>query len=203
MFLKLAGRRCLVVGAGRVGESKIAGLMAAGGEVLVVAPWATDGVSAWARAQKVRWQPRGFEPKDLDGVFLTVVATSSRELDEQVYCEARRRGVLCNVVDNPLHCDFYYPAVVRRGALQIAISTDGKSPALAQRLRHDLEHQFGQEYEPWIEYLGEQRKRLFERAMGSKRRRQLLHSMASRESFEMFVRPTVGHAARSSRKRAV
>lgn len=187
-FLKLAGRYCLVVGAGAVGESKIKGLLAAGAKVNVVAPRAGETVYAWARAGMISWQPRGFEPSDLERVFLVVVATSFRELNEEVYRQAQERGVLCNVVDDPMHCDFYYPAVVRRGALQIAISTDGKSPALAQRLRQELERQFGPEYGAWMEDLGEERQRLFRKPMDAELRRRLLHSRASRESFEKFAR---------------
>src|SRR5215831_1364194 len=135
IFLKLTGRACLVVGGGSVGTPKIEGLLAAGADVTVVAPHATELVKTWAEEETVAWHARRFEPADLDGVFLAVIVTSSPELNDLVFREAQRRGVLANVVDDPPRCDFYYPAVVRRGAFQIAVSTDGKSPALAQRLR--------------------------------------------------------------------
>jgi precorrin-2 dehydrogenase / sirohydrochlorin ferrochelatase len=180
MFLKLAGRRCLVVGAGPVGESKIERLLLAGADVRVVAPRATRAVRAWACAGKVCWEARGFKPADLDSVFLVVAATSSAELHEQIFQEARRRRVLCNVVDDPARCDFYYPAVVRRGPLQIAISTSGRSPALAQHLKRELDQQFGPEYETWVEQLGKARQKLFARAISPARRRRLLHRLASR-----------------------
>ena len=160
MFIKLAGRPCLVVGAGGVGTSKIEGLLAAGATVRVVAPEATPEVAERSRAGRLSWHARGFESQDLDGTFLAVVATPSRELNARVFEEASRRGVLCNVVDDPPYCDFYYPAVVRRGDLQIAVSTSGRSPALAARLRRDLEQQFGPEYEPWVEELGQEREKL-------------------------------------------
>jgi len=188
MFLKLSNRPCLVVGAGRVGEEKIKSLLAAGALVIVVAPEATETVAQWARDGKLSWQPRRFQPADLDGKFLAVVATPSAELNDGIYREAQRRGVLCNVVDDPPLCDFYYPAVVNRGKLQIAISTNGQSPALAQRLRRDLEQQFGSEYEEWVEALGRKRQDLLKLAMGSEERRRLLHSLVTRESFEEFVR---------------
>lgn len=188
LFLKLAGRACLVVGAGRVGESKIAGLLSAGAMVRVVAPEATAAVAEWARVGRISWEARFFSPADLEGVILVVVATSSRELNEQVFREARGRGVLCNVVDDPPRCDFYYPAVVRRGHLQIAISTGGQSPALAQRLRRDFEQQFGPEYEAWVEQLGQARANLMARAIDPESRRRLLRLMASRGRFEEFVR---------------
>jgi precorrin-2 dehydrogenase/sirohydrochlorin ferrochelatase len=188
VFLKLTGRPCLVVGAGRVGESKIEGLLAAGATVKVVAPEATDAVSQWARVGKISWQTRRFEPSDLSGVFLVVVATPSRELNDSVYREAQRRNILCNVVDDPPRCDFYYPAVVSRGELKIAISTGGQSPALAQRLRRELEQQFGPEYEAWVEAVGRERQRLLALPMHSEERRRILHAQVTQERFEEFVR---------------
>jgi len=187
IFLKLTSRPCLVVGAGRVGEAKIEGLLAAGATVTVVAPEASEAVKHWARAGNISWQPRRFEPADLDGRFLVVVATPSRELNDGIYREAQRRGALCNVVDDPPHCDFYYPAVVNRGELQIAISTNGQSPALAQRLRQELEQQFGPEYAAWIEELGRQRQRLFAFPLKPQKRRRILHSLVTQEKFEEFV----------------
>jgi precorrin-2 dehydrogenase/sirohydrochlorin ferrochelatase len=182
IVLKLAGRACLVVGAGAVGETKIAGLLAAGADVRVVAPQATPVVAEWARSGAIQWEAREFVPADLRERFLVVAATSSKEVNDLVFREARRRGVLCNVVDDPVRCDFYYPAVVRRGDLQIAISTNGHSPALAQRLRRQLEEQFGPEYEPWVAQLGEARKKLFARRMDPERRRRILHRLASRKA---------------------
>ncbi len=188
IFLKLAGHRCLVVGAGAVGESKIESLLLAGADVRVVAPRATRIIRAWARTGEVRWEARRFHPADLQGTFLVVAATSSPQLHEQIFREARRRGVLCNVVDDPARCDFYYPAVVRRGPLQIAISTGGQSPALAQRLRKKLEQEFGPEYEMWVEHLGRARQMLLARAIEPERRRRLLHRLASQRAFETFHR---------------
>ena len=104
-------------------------------------------------------------------------------MNQTVFREARRRGVLCNAVDDPEHCDFYYPAVVRRGALQLAISTGGLSPALAQRLRRELEEQFGPEYAEWVEQLGRSRQQILARDLKPEDRRKLLHELASREAF--------------------
>src|SRR5438477_5419726 len=137
MFLKLEGRSCLVVGAGTVAEGKINSLLLSGAVVRVVAPRANAAVQEWARTSAIRWEEREFSPLDLDDVFLVVVATSSKDVNESVFREAKSRNVLCNVVDDPEHCDFYYPAVVRRGQLQIAISTAGESPTLAQKLRRE------------------------------------------------------------------
>jgi precorrin-2 dehydrogenase / sirohydrochlorin ferrochelatase len=187
MFLKLAGRRCIVVGGGAVGEDKIAGLLEAGAELVVVAPEVTHKVKEWAATGKIVRRARCFSPADLEGAFLVVAATSRPGVNHLVFREARQRGVLCNVVDDPERCDFYYPAVLRRGRLQIAISTGGSSPALARRLRQELEHQFSTYYGAWLEELAETRRRLISTPDAGQRRR-WLHGLASREAFESFVR---------------
>jgi precorrin-2 dehydrogenase/sirohydrochlorin ferrochelatase len=187
MFLKLSARPCLVVGAGTVAESKIASLVEAGGRVRVVAPEATPQVRSWAQSKGIEWHQRPFQPDDLEGMFLVVGATSSTELHERIFEEATRRGVLCNIVDVPSLCGFYYPSVVQRGALQIAISTAGQSPALAQRLRKQLEDQFGPEYEEWLAHLGEARDKLFSTKLDPEERKRLLHEDASEEAFKAFL----------------
>jgi precorrin-2 dehydrogenase / sirohydrochlorin ferrochelatase len=184
--LKLSGRRCLVVGAGPVAEEKIQGLLRARADVHVVAPQANPGVRALARASQVSWDARPFRPNDLAGIFLVVAATSSTKLHNQIYKLAKKRGILCNVVDDPPNCDFYYGSVLQRGALQIAISTSGYSPALAQRIRKQLEQSFGPEYEAWIEELGRAREDLFARPMESEERKRSLHRLAAQDSFEAF-----------------
>ncbi len=188
LFLKLSARSCLVVGAGAVAESKIASLLEASARVRVVAPEATPQVRSWAQSNTVEWRQRAFEPGDLDGMFSVVAATSSVELHERIFAEATRRGVLCNIVDVPTLCDFYYPSVVQRGPLQIAISTSGLSPALAQRLRKQLEEQFGPEYEEWLMQLGKAREKLHSAKMDPEERKRLLHQDASEEAFEAFLR---------------
>ena len=192
MFLKLTGRRCLVVGGGTIAESKIASLVEADAWVRVVAPAASSQVQSRANAGKIEWLQRRFQPDDLEGMFLVVAATSSREVHEQIFQRARQLGVLCNIVDVPALCDFYYPAVLHRGALQIAVSTGGQSPALAQRLRKELEEQFGPDYGPWLEHLGESRDKLFAQPMDPDDRKRLLHDLASEEAFELFRRKRGG-----------
>jgi precorrin-2 dehydrogenase / sirohydrochlorin ferrochelatase len=185
IFLKLEGRQCLVVGAGSVAEGKVRGLLDAGAIVRVVAPKAVFQIRQWDSESKLKWEPREFAAGDLGGgVSIVIAATNSHEVNTQIFHEARLRGVLCNAVDDPENCDFYYPAVVNRGDLQIAISTNGRSPALAQRLRKDLEEQFGPEYEAWVEELGEAREQLNATHMDADARKKLLHELASRQAFE-------------------
>jgi uroporphyrin-III C-methyltransferase / precorrin-2 dehydrogenase / sirohydrochlorin ferrochelatase len=179
MFVKLEGRRCLVVGAGKVGEPKIASLIESGARVRVVALEAGVKVHEWARAGKITLELRAFAPDDLDEIFVSVVATASRTLNESVYREANRRGILCNVVDVPEYCDFYYPAIVRRGDLQIAISTNGQSPSLAKRIRQELERQFGPEYTSWVAELGAKRKLVLTGELDPESKREVLYAQAS------------------------
>src|SRR3982074_1444666 len=184
LFVKLDGRQVLVVGAGRVGEPKIRGLLPTGAKIRVVAREASEGVRKWGRNGEITVEERDFLLSDLDQVFLVVVATSSRELNQQIYREAQARRILCNIVDVPEQCDFYYPAVVQRGDLQIAISTSGQSPSLAQKLRQQLERQFGPGYETWVAELGETRRLILASDLARERKQDLLHSLASREAFE-------------------
>jgi precorrin-2 dehydrogenase/sirohydrochlorin ferrochelatase len=187
MFLRLAGRRCVVVGAGALAESKIASLLDAGADVVVIAPEATPGVQQLATAGKLRWLNRPFAAGDLSEAFLVVAATGSPEADETVFQEGRHFGVLCNTVDDPPRCDFFYGAVVRRGPLQIAISTGGASPALAARLRRELEEQFGPEYQNWLLHLAQRRRAILAAHLPPEQKRQELEGIASRASFERFI----------------
>ena len=184
MFMKLAAKQCLVVGAGKVGEPKIGALIDTGASVHVVAVAASGQVREWADAGKIELELRPFTASDLDGKFLAVAATASESLNKLIYQEAQRRGVLCNVVDVPEYCDFFYPAVMRRGDLQIAVSTAGQSPSLAQKIRQQLERQFGEGYAAWVEQLGETRRLILASDLDQETKWELLHSLASREAFE-------------------
>ncbi len=190
MFVKLRGRLCVVVGGGQIAEAKIPGLLAAEAKIRVVAPEVTESLAARARDGQIEWVHKTFEATDLAGAYLAVAATSDIAVNHEVFREAEARSILCNAVDDPDYCHFYYPSVVRRGALQIAISTEGLSPALAQRLRRELEAQFGPEYEPWLNWLGAARKFLRAKKEDPEETRQLLHQLASPEMFTRFLRDT-------------
>ena len=172
-----------MVGAGKVAEGKIRGLIEASASVEVVAPEAVWQIQKWAWEGAIGWKARTFHATDLDQVSIVVAATSVPEVNAEIFQQARLRNVLCNSVDDPQNCDFYYPAVVNRGDLQIAISTSGRSPALAQRLRRELEAQFGPEYESWVDELGRERDLLNAHHLDAEARRKLLHEMASSEAF--------------------
>jgi len=194
MFVKLArrgglaGRDCLVVGAGKISEGKVSGLLEAGAKVRVVAPSATEEIAEWHHAKKIVWKKRKYEKKDLRGAFLVVAATNSEKVHKAIFRDAQKAGVLCNIVDVPELCDFYYPSVVRRGDLQIAVSTAGASPMLAKRLRQKFEREFGSEYSEWLKELESQRKEIRARKISLEEKNRLLEQIASAESFEKFVK---------------
>jgi precorrin-2 dehydrogenase/sirohydrochlorin ferrochelatase len=159
----------------------------------VVALEATETVREWSRAGLLALQERGFIPSDLNGVFLAVIATAQRDLNELGYAEAQKRNVLCNVVDVPEQCDFYYPALVKRGDLQIAISTSGQSPALARRLREQLEKEFPPSYADWVAELGATRRDILKSNLTREQKRELLMSLAGRPAFEEMLAADSGH----------
>ena len=190
IFLKLDGKPCLVVGAGRIAQGKIAGLLESGARVHVVAPIATAQVQAWSEAGTISWEARPFETSDLDDTFLVVAATASPEANNAIYADAQRRRILCNVVDVPDLCDFYYAAVVRRGKLQVAISTAGESPTLAQRLRKEIEQHIPEEYAAWLDKVGRERRTLLRKEPDPSRHLEQLRALSSRAEFDSFISRT-------------
>ncbi len=184
IFLKLQQRPCLVVGAGTIAAPKIDSLLRAGAIVTVVAPEASAELAESAAQQHFRWIAREFETADLDGVFLVITATDRQPINHRVAEEARARNILCNSVDDPPDCDFFYPSVVRRNDLQIAISTAGKSPALAQRLRAEIDALLDEDAGTWLDSLGETRLHILSRFPASEERKQALHLLAQRETCE-------------------
>ena len=187
IFVKLQDRLVVVVGGGTIAQGKIEGLLAAEARVRVVAPQVTPAIAQWLGQGRVEWQAKTFASADLDGAFLVIAATSAPGVNEAVFSEADVRGILCNAVDDIEHCHFYYGSVVQRGDLQIAVSTNGKSPALAQRLRLLLEKQFGPEYELWLEWLGAARELLRAGDNSADSKKVLLHHLASEPMFERFL----------------
>jgi siroheme synthase-like protein len=187
IFVKLRDRLVVVVGGGAIAEGKMESLFAAAARVRVVAPQVTPAIAQWIEQGRVEWKAKTFAPADLDGAYLVIAATSAPSVNEAVFSEADARGILCNAVDDIEHCHFYYGSVVQRGDLQIAISTNGKSPALAQRLRLQLEKQFGPEYELWLEWLGAARELLRAGDNSADSKKVLLHHLASEPMFVRFL----------------
>lgn len=185
IFLKLTGRRCLVIGAGNLAESKIESLRAANAEVTVIAPEARDRIVDLAASGEITWHQRNYAPGDITSQqppwFLVVTATNVPVVNRAVYQEATSADILCNAVDDPPFCDFYFPSVVRRGDLQIAISTAGSSPALAQRLRKEINAQLPLDTGDWLADLGNLRREVTQMEPLNEQRKLLLHQLAQRE----------------------
>ena len=160
IFLDLRGRRCLVVGGGEVGQRKVEGLVEAGAKVTVISPDLTPSLCSLAKRKKIVHLSRRYRKGDLKGHFLAYAATSDASTQRLMASEARRGDLLINVVDRPALCRFIAPAIVRRGDLIIAISTSGASPALAKKLRQELEQIFGPEYAAALKFLRSLRKKL-------------------------------------------
>lgn len=159
-ILDVAGRGALVVGAGAVGEGKIAGLVNAGAAVKVVTLTATPRVTQWAEEGAIELELRPYESADLDDRFLVIAATEDNDTNVRVFEDAEQRQMLCNVVDVTHLCNFILPSIVRHGDLAIAVSTGGASPALARRIRISLSQCYGGEYAVALEVLGSLREEL-------------------------------------------
>jgi precorrin-2 dehydrogenase/sirohydrochlorin ferrochelatase len=186
LFVNLQGRVCVVVGGSAMAEGKIRELLEADAKVRVIAVAVTEQVAAWSQAGRLQWVTRVYERGDVRDAFL-VVSVADAETNAWVFEEAEMLQTFCNAVDDIDHCNCYASAVVRRGPLQIAISTAGKSPALAQRLRKELEERFSEEYAPWVRSLGEARSRLLQdKGLDGETRRRMLHEQASASAFESF-----------------
>lgn len=144
--LRLAGRKCLVVGGGEVGLEKVEGLLACDAAVTLIAPEAIEPLRELAAEGSIKWLAREWQPSDLDGAFLVIAATDDSDVNIRIFEEAERRAMLVNVVDVPPLCNFILPAIVRQGPLAIAISTQGASPALAKRIRDEVAARYGEPY---------------------------------------------------------
>jgi precorrin-2 dehydrogenase/sirohydrochlorin ferrochelatase len=181
IFLKLTGRPCTVIGAGNLAESKIESLLTSSARVTVIAPRANTRIRALADSGEISLHLREYAPGDLAEQFLAVAATDHPAVNRAVFAEAEASGVLINAVDDPPFCDFYFPSVVRRGDLQIAISTAGASPALAQRLRREINELLPLDAGDWLAELGNLRREVLQMEPLNPARNELLHQLASRE----------------------
>jgi siroheme synthase-like protein len=181
IFVKLSGRPCLLVGAGEVALQKVPSLLAAEARLRVVAPHVKPEIAALASQERIEVIEREFSNSDLNDVFLVIAATDDPAVNAAVYRGAVERNILCNSVDDPPHCDFYFGSIVSRGDLQIAISTAGESPAVAQRLRREIDEQLPDDLGPWLRNLGELRRKVIATHPASDGRKLLLHQLAYRE----------------------
>ena len=189
IFLKLDGRPGLMVGAGNIALEKIGTLLKTGVRLRVIAPEARVEIQELANQGALEWIPREFQVSDLVGNFVVITATDRPEVNAQVYRESVARGILVNSVDDIPHCDFFFGSIVSRGDLQIAISTSGESPALAQRLRREIDEQLPRDLGLWLSELGKLRRGILEAMPRSEERRLLLHELAHRQTCEPSTCP--------------
>lgn len=186
VFLDIRDRPCLVVGGGLVAARKAAALLEAGARVRLVAPDLDDATEAMGRAGEIRIERRAFRDSDLDGCALVIAATDDPAVNRAVHEGAARRSLPCNVVDQPDLCTFIFPSVVRRGDLVIAISTGGASPAVARRLRRELEGKIGPEYAAFLGLMREVRGRLRREVRDPLARKRALYRLVSSAAFDLM-----------------
>lgn len=203
IYLDLRGRRCVVIGGGTIAEGKVKGLLEAEARVTVVSPQLTSQLQKLASRGLIAHVARRYQPGDLAGAFLAISATDDRAVNEQVWQEATERNItsaglsagLVNVVDDPPHCTFIAPSIVRRGDLTIAISTSGKAPALAVRLRQQLERTIGHEHARFLELVGALRAPLAARYPDFQQRKALWYRLVDSDVLDL-LRQGDEHAAR-------
>lgn len=165
IFLEMAGRQCVVIGGGAVAERKIAALLESGAVVVAISPEVTETITRWSNEHRITLTARCYRPGDLAGFQLAFVATDDPKVNSTVFDEGRERGLWVNAADDPAHCDFILPSILRRGDLTVAVSSGGNSPALARTIREELEVYFTGEYELLTKLAAEVRDELQRRSI--------------------------------------
>jgi len=186
IHLDVRDRKCLVVGGGSVGTRKVIGLLECGAKVSVISPVATEKLNEMVAAGTIILKKRPYRPSDLQGMFLVIGATDDDVLNRQIGNDAESLNLLCNIADRPEVCNFILPSIVARGDLVITVSTSGKSPALAKRLRQKLENQFGEEYNDFLQLMGAIRKKLLSQAHAPEAHKQLFNQLIDSGIVEMI-----------------
>jgi precorrin-2 dehydrogenase/sirohydrochlorin ferrochelatase len=182
----LAGRKVVVVGGGNVAQRKIESLLHHEADVLVVARELTPRLSQYMKEGRITYLGREFRKEQIGGAILVIAATDDPALNRLVSTSARDRGILINAVDQPADCTFIVPSVLKRGDLLIAISTSGKSPALARRVREDLEKHFGVEYEILLILLGNLRKEILSRDLMQEEKKAIFENIVNSDILQMI-----------------
>lgn len=186
IFVELGDRRVVVVGGGAVAVRKAASLLEAGARLVVVAHKSSDAMTTLCTNQGAELVRDRYAKQYLGEAVLVIAATNDPQVNEQVYRDCQELEILCNVVDDPQHCDFFVPALVKRGDLQIAVGTEGYCPAYAGHLRKKLETIFTEEHGRFLGELERIRKEIIERVSNSSDRKALLGQLVDDESFEYF-----------------
>jgi precorrin-2 dehydrogenase/sirohydrochlorin ferrochelatase len=188
IYLDISNKRCTVIGGGDVAVRKVMRLLACGARVNVVGTALAPEMEALKSGRRIDHVPSDYREELLEGAFLVIGATDSTRVNERVYRDARNRGILVNIVDDPELCDFILPSLVERGDLSIAVSTGGKSPALARKMRVELEERYGPEYDAFIRVLGILRERVLQRGNSPEANRQIFESVVHSDVLEKIRR---------------
>ena len=187
--LRIEGRHCVVVGGGEVAARKVGSVLEAAASVTVISPTLCDALARRSRAGEVKHLARVYQSGDLATAFLAVAATHDDEVHAAIAREAEERGTLLNVVDRPRWCSFFVPSIARRGDLAVAVSTGGASPALARRVREEIESFIGPQYERAALLLGRLRQHLQEREPSGGKRQRILDGLVRSELIDLLRRP--------------
>lgn len=169
--LSLENKKCLVIGAGSIAERKARRLLECGASVSIISPKISTGLQALAHKKIITFKKRRVNLGDLNGAYLVIAATPDRRINSAISVYCRKKGILVNVVDSPGECTFILPSIIRRGALTISISTNGISPALARKIRKQLQQEFGAEYAKLLRIMKEIRPQALKKIKDSKLRR--------------------------------
>lgn len=186
VYLKLDNKKCLVVGGGKVAERKVKTLLGCGATVFVVSPALTEWMEEAAAQRKITAIRRNYTATDLENAFLVIGATDDNRINQRIADECSERNILVNVVDETPKCNFIVPAVIRRGPLSISISTDGKSPMLARRIREELEQSFGPEYSEFLNLMGDIREHVIKHVPEEAKRRDMFHSLVYSDIIDLL-----------------
>jgi len=184
--MSLAGKLCLIVGGGKVAERKVASLLEYEPLLHLVSPQVEENIKHWASEGLLCWIPREFEIADLDQVFMVFIATSDTNVNRDIAALCRARGILVNAVDDPPNCDFFVPSVLRRDSLTVAISTEGKSPMYAARLRRELETIITEQHGQFVDMLGQIRQEVKKSYLDIEQRKQIMEKLVYSDILELI-----------------
>lgn len=188
VYIQLREQPCVVIGGGKIAEGKVEGLLAAEAKVTVVSPDLTQRLHQLAEEKQITYVARAYQPGDLTGAFMIICATDQAEINHQVWQEANSNHQLVNVVDDTPRCNFIAPSILRNGDLTIAISTSGKAPALAVRLKERLQHEIGPEYGRFLELAGELREPLAQHVPDFETRKAIWYELVDSEILDVLAR---------------
>ncbi len=186
IYLNLSGKKCVVVGGGEVAQRKVQTLLSVGAKVWLISPEITSSLNDLYRAGKFTYINREYCGGDLEGAHLAIGATDAEDINRQVADDAEKARLLVNIVDVPKLCNFIVPSIVERGDLQMSISTGGKSPALAKKIRKQLERLYGSEYAEYIKLLGECREIVLKKIPDINKRRQIFQKLVDSDLLELI-----------------